>query len=158
MLSLNVIVMTASSATFVALFAGTVLERVGAVVSTPTESAVEDDEALPARSKWVAVIDHVPDWMLGIVQVAALAVTVTEHCCLALVLVLFATNRTTPPSSAVVVLTSRLVADVMLSVLDDPVSEPAARSGTAGAAGAVRSGDDALVPLVIRRAGYCPDA
>ena len=148
MFSLKVIVMTASRATLVALSIGTVLNREGAVVSTLTESAAEDDDELPARSKCVAVIDHVPDWMLGIVQVAALDVTVTEHCCLAS-LGPFATNRTTPPPSEVVVLTSRLVAEVTLSVSDEPVSELATRSGVVGAFGAVRSGDEAPVPDVI---------
>jgi hypothetical protein len=154
--SLKVIVTSESSATLVAFTAGVKLLRVGAVVSTLTESAVEDADSLPASSKCVAVIDHEPPWTFGIVHVAALEVTLTEHCCLALLGPL-ATKRTMPPSSAVVVLTSRLEAEVTLSESELPVSDDAARSGVLGVPGAVKSGDGAPVPAIVRNSGYSPE-
>jgi hypothetical protein len=125
---------------------------VGAVVSTTTLSAGDWDELLPESSICVAVIDHDVPRMLGIVQVAADADTLALHCCFT-ELGPVATNSTTPPSSLVVVDTSKLVAVVRLSVSEVPVSEPAARSGAVGADGAVASMVAADVPVARCSAG-----
>ena len=113
-------------------------ERTGAVVSMVMESVLDAADVLDAASTCVAVMLQVPSARVGSVQVPPEVLPVMVQVTL-LEPDFVAVTVTVPPASAAVTEMSGVLSFVMLSVEDEPVSEPATRSGVPGVFGAVTS-------------------
>ena len=107
----------------------------GAEVSTVSGRAALAADVLPAASVRVAETDHVPSVRAGRSHDVEGCVNVQVSDVASFVAVTVVVSPAAPPLEDMVGVES----EVMLSVDDEPESDPTARSGTPGTAGAVRS-------------------
>jgi hypothetical protein len=135
--SLNVTLMLLDNKTPVASVVGLTEERVGAAVSIVIDNAEDREDVLPAASACTVVISHTPSASDGKVHVAPEVLPDIWHAWNTPAF--SARTVTVPPFSAAVTEIVGVLSLVMLSVLDDPVSDPATKSGVLVASGATVS-------------------
>jgi len=135
--SLNVTLMLLENETPVASVVGLTEESVGAAVSIVIDSGEVREDVLPAASACTVVINHTPSASDGKVHVVPEVLPDIWH--VWNTPALSARTVTVPPFSAAVTETVGVLSLVMLSVLDDPVSDPATKSGVLVAPGAASS-------------------
>jgi hypothetical protein len=135
--SLNVTLMLLENETPVASVVGLTEERVGGAVSIVIDNAEDREDVLPAASACTVVINHTPSASDGKVHVVPEVLPDIWH--VWNTPALSARTVTVPPFSAAVTEIVGVLSLVMLSVLDDPVSDPATKSGVLVASGATVS-------------------